>query len=654
MTLKNSLLFAIIFLSAHFISAQDYSHEFGVLTEYEKEMTSYEKDTAAEAIVIFDSGESGFYREGDGFNLYYKRYTKIKVLKESYINDADFNIPIYKGSKGDEEIVEFTAYTHNIKNGQTTTKTLTKKQLFTENINKYWDNLKFAMPDIQIGSIIEIKYQVISPYRFRLKDWEFQTYIPTIFSEYKVKMIPFYAYQLRLQGASKFDKRETYESKGLKSQYHAIEYRDNIHYFAMENVPAFRDEAFISSRQDYIMKLDFQLSQIHEYGGGTIEILSTWDKLVKDLETDQDFGSYIKKSENKFKKIAEENNLSSKDDEEKIEFILNYIKQNYNWNNHHGKYAIKTINTFLKEKTGSVAQLNLFLTGALRSVDIETYPVIISTRRNGKIIRSYPFLDPFNYVLAYATINGKRRLLDATDIYCPNDKIPQKCINDIGLIINKKDDVKWVKINRHEIALIQTDIKSTLSTDLDTLKGNFKITSTGYSAMYLRKKYSDNIEKLENQILEDGLELLDSVTTENYEDVDKPYIINYNASYLTEHINNKVFIHPFYYDVLQDNPLKESSRKYPVDMVYPKSKGYTNEIIIPDNYKIEKLPEDYFFNNKIFFLQYKVTSDNGLIKIKAVYQFKKAVYQPEEYLRIKRYFSLIIKHFNQKIVLVKK
>ena len=97
----------------------------------------------------------------------------------------------------------------------------------------------------------------------------------------------------------------------------------------------------------------------------------------------------------------------------------------------------------------------------------------------------------------------------------------------------------------------------------------------------------------------------------------------------------------------------ESSRKYPVDIVYPKSKGYSNEIIIPDNYKIEKLPEEYFFNNKIFFLQYKVTSNNGLIKINAVYQFKKAVYQPEEYLKIKRYFSLIIKHFNQKIVLVK-
>ena len=97
---KNSFLFAIIFLSVHFISAQDYSHGFGVLTDYEKKMTTYEKDTTAEAVVIFDSGESTFYRDGEGFKLKFKRHCKIKILKESYINDANFSIPIYQGPPG--------------------------------------------------------------------------------------------------------------------------------------------------------------------------------------------------------------------------------------------------------------------------------------------------------------------------------------------------------------------------------------------------------------------------------------------------------------------------------------------------------------------------------------------------------------------------
>ncbi len=646
------LLISVFFLQN--IYAQNFSHKFGEITDFEKQMTSYSKDTTAEAVIIYDSGESGFFRNGEGFELYFKRHKKIKVLKESYINNANFSIPIYKGNRGKEELISFKATTYNIKNGQLIRKSLSKGQLFTETINKYWDNLKFAMPDVQVGSIIEFEYEISSPYKFMLQDWEFQSSIPTIFSEYTVKMIPFYAYQMSLQGANKFDIRNSFEEKGLKKQYHAVQYRDMVHYFAMRDIPAFKDESFITSRDNYIVKLDFQLSQIHQYGGGTINILSTWKELVKDLEKDEDFGAYVKKSKNKFKKIAETNNILSKDDTEKMNFTINYIKQNFNWNNYNGLYAQKKIKTFLKEKTGSASQINLFLVGALKAAEIEAYPVIISTRSNGKIIRTYPFLDPFNYVLAYANINGKWKLLDATDTYCPNNKIPIKCINDIGLIINKKEDVKWIKIQRHEVALIQTKITSKLSNDLDTLIGNFEVVSKGYSAMSLRKKFRNKIEKLEKQLEEDGLELLDSISTENYDDVDKPYIIKHKSSCLTENIAGKVFIHPFFNDVMQDNPLKQKTRTYPIDMVYPKSQTYINEMQVPDNYKVEKLPKDYFFNSSLFLIQYKCEEKDGIIKTIATYQFKKAVYPPEDYSKIKHYFNLIIEKFNQKIVLVKK
>jgi len=646
------ILLTVLFVQN--ISAQNYSHTYGEITDYEKQMTSYSKDTTAEAVIIFDSGKSSFNREGEQFTLYFKRHTKIKVLKESYINNANFIIPIYKGQTDEEVIVNFKATTYNVSNGQLVQTKLDKHKLFKETINKYWDNYKFAMPDIKVGSIIEFEYEISSPFKFMLQDWEFQNSIPTIFSEYTVKMIPFYAYQMRLQGANKFDIRNSSEEKGLKKQYHAVQFRDMIHYFAMKDIPAFKDESFISSRDNYIIKLDFQLSQIHMYEGGTINVLSTWKELVKDLEKNVNFGTYVKKSKNKFKKIAEATNILSKDDTEKMNFAINHIKQNFNWNNYHGKYAQKKIKLFLKEKTGNDAQLNLFLVGALKALDLEAYPVIISTRNNGKIIRTYPFLDPFNYVLAYANINGKWKLLDATDTYCPNDKIPTKCINDIGLVINKKEDVKWIKIRRHEIALIQTKILSELSNDLDSLIGNFEVVSKGYSAMSIRKRYRNKTEKLEEQLVEDGLELLDSITTENYENVDKPYIIKHKSSCLTEHIADKTFIHPFFYDVMQDNPLKQKIRTYPVDMVYPKSKAYINEITIPENYKVEKIPENFFFNNELFLIQYNCEVKDGVIKTSASYQFKKAIYATKDYSKIKNYFDLIIEKLNQKIVLSEK
>ena len=645
-----SVLFFSLILNQ--INAQ-YSHDIGVVTDYERDMKTYDKDTSAEAVVIYDIGESGFYMIENGFNLYFKRQTKIKVLKKSYINNAEYSIPIYKGSEGSEKIQEFEAVTYNFKNGRVIKTTVSKDQIFTEHINKHWDNVKFAMSDVQAGSIIEFKYKINSPYYFQFKDWKFQNYIPTIYSEYKAKMIPFYSYQYRLQGAKKFDTENEYEESGLKKQFYNIKYRDKVYQFIMKDIPAFKNEPFITSRNDYIIKLDFQLAVIYYYGGGSNKILTTWPELSKSLEDDNKFGTYINKSKHNFKKTASQLVSNSKNDKEKVKTIIRYIKQNYNWNGRYGIFTDKTVNKFIKEKTGSIAEINLYLIGALKSQNIAVYPVILSTRKNGKIITKYPFTDPFNYILAYAEIDGKQMLLDATDTYCPFDIIPEKCYNDIGLIINEKTP-KWLKIKQNKLSITQYAITSNLSETGDSIKGNFVLSTTNYDAVKYRKKFKNNIEKIEDYYSDDNIEIIDSIKTENYENIEKNYTIKFNATSLTDRIGNKIIIHPFFGLPINDNPLKSKTRHYPIDMIYPKARYYSNNISIPDNYKVDKLPEDYFFNTPLFSLIYKVKQDNNMLYVSTSFQFKKAVYSAEDYSKIKRYFNIIIKNLNQKIVLTEK
>jgi len=641
-----------LLLFSNFLIAQTYSHDLGVVTDYERNMKHYDKDTSAEAVVIYNIGESSFYRADEGFDLAFKRQTKIKVLKESYLNNAEYSILIYKGNQGKEEIRKFEATTYNFKNGQVIKTVVNKDQLYTEKINKHWDRVKFAMPNVQIGSVIEFKYEINSPFKFLLKDWEFQDYIPTVYSEYKTKMIPFYVYQYRLQGATKFDEFNEYEDHGFQKQFYDVKYRDKVYQFIMKNIPAFKDEPFITSRNDYILKLDFQLSVIHHYGGGSVNVLSTWPELSKELENDTEFGVYINRSKNNFKKASSKLELISKTDKEKAQIIVNYIKQNYNYNGHSGIFTSKTINKFIKEKTGNVAEINLYLIGALKSQGIETYPVILSTRKNGKIITKYPFTDPFNYVLAYAKIDNKMILLDATDPFYPYDKIPVKCYNDLGFIINKKEP-KWLKIRQNRMSTSQFAMKSVISSEGDSINGNFELSSVDYDAVKYRKKFNNKTTKIEDYFIDENIELSDTMKTENYEDVEKPYIINFNFTSLTDRINNKILIDPLMNLIIKDNPLKTKTRSYPIDMIYPKSKFYENTITIPENYKPDKLPENFFFNTQLFSLVYNVTQENNTIKISASYQFKKAVYSPEDYTKIKRYFEIIIKKLNQKLVIEK-
>ena len=65
----------------------------------------------------------------------------------------------------------------------------------------------------------------------------------------------------------------------------------------MKDVPAFKSESYITSMNDYIIKVIFQLSKINYTTGGSKEIISTWPDLVKELNNNSDFGRFVAKSE---------------------------------------------------------------------------------------------------------------------------------------------------------------------------------------------------------------------------------------------------------------------------------------------------------------------------------------------------------------------
>ncbi len=645
-------MFVLLMFNNSLVS-QNYSNEYGAITQDEITMTSYPNDTTAEAVKIYDIGETGFYYVDYSFDMYFKRKTKIKVLKDSYIDNAYLLIPIYKGNAGLEKLhnIEITTYNHE-KNMIVKTQ-LDKEQIYDETVNENWILKRIAYPGVKKGSVIEIKYEIISPYKFLLRDWEFQSDIPIIYSKYITKMIPFYEYTYRFQGADKFDEYSKYQEKGYGVQAMGKDFNIMIYEFAMKNVPAFKDESFLSTVKDYIIKLDFQLSKIYHLDGSSIRILSTWEEVVKDLLKDERFGLYIKKAENDFSKIVKENNLLAKSEPERIEFALNYVKQNFSTDNYTGKYSNKTINEFLKEKKGNKGAVNLYLIGALQALEIKVFPLISSTRDNGKIVLEYPFVEPFNYVSAYVQLNDKPMVLDATDLFCPNNLLPLEVINDLGLIV-RKEDVKWINLAQIQVlSLIQNEYKATLSENADTIFGSCVTTSNNYSAMKFRKQFENKLEKIEKDIVSGNIELFDSVKTENYNDVSKPYIIKYGIFQTNNRIQNKIFIDPFFNEPLKENPLKAEERKYPVDMIYPKTVTYKTELEIPDHYRVEQLPEAFNINTDLFMLNYLATDNNGIITVNASYQFKKSVYLPEDYSKIKRYFGLIIKYLNQKIVIVK-
>ena len=650
---KQLLTLLFTFSTCQIILGQNYIKEYGKVGKDDIEMTQYPKDKDAEAVVMFDYGKSYFVLTDDSYNVIFERTTRVKVLSEAGIKWAEVEIPFYQEGGINEIIFDIEASSFNFEDGKLTKTNFDVANAFDQKINNFWSVRKFAIPNVKAGSIVEYKYKINSQYKFNLRDWEFQWKIPVIYSEYEVKMIPFYDYSWLLQGTNQLDIQESYVDKGLSQQYRSVSFQDMVHKFVKKDIPAFNNEEFITSINDYIIKIDFQLSKINYPDGGSIPIITTWKDLINDFNKHEDFGKYIKKTEKLAPKLLNAQISQLKSEKEKFNFILDYVKNNFNWNNIYGKYATKSPGKLIDEKHGNSADINLFAVGLLNSAGLLAYPVILSTRDNGKIYDKYPYSNFFNYVIISVKVDGEDILTDATDVFCLNYRIPTRCINDKGLLI-KEGAIQWIGLD----CLIPSEIITEIAIEKksDNLQLNsVKKMATEYNALYYRNNYSDDIQTIKERLESEHFTLIDStVFIQNQKEIEKPYIISYKLSSHPEVLNDKLFVTPFINEVINNNPLKQIERTYPIDMIYPEKRRFTSSVKIPDGYQIEFLPSESIINNQFFELNYSIKNDDQNIVISFYYYFKKPVYNPSDYSKIKYYFNEIVKKGNEKIVLTKK
>lgn len=248
-------------------------------------------------------------------------------------------------------------------------------------------------------------------------------------------------------------------------------------------------------------------------------------------------------------------------------------------------------------------------------------------------------------------VDGKQMLADATDPYCPNNKISIQNMNDKGLLVDK-DNMKWFSLQSPGMSGLSTSIK------IDSIgkdqQATVIVTAMDYEALYYRNLYANNHENMLGDLSKKMYVVDDaSLKFKNETDRKLSFSFIYNLGRKTEIINDKIYLQPFLNEVFSENPLKQKTRTYPVDITYPVKRIYKSEIRIPEGYKVEFLPAVSSLNDDLFDLDYFVTQNESSVNVSLTYAFKHSVYSPEEYSRVKTMFDSIVKKGSEKIVLVK-
>jgi len=634
----------------HPTSAQEYVRDFGIVANEDVEFSKVETEPDAEAVVLFDKGESSFIRGNTrAFELSFQRHLRIKILTNAGIRWAEHVITLYQDGVDYELLQDLQASTFNFENGRLTRTDLDKESVFDEKVSDHITVKKFAMPAVQKGSIIDIKYNVISPFVYRLNDWRFQSKIPTLYSFYQATMIPFYEYVFVLIGNPQLTLRNSFIKPG-KEHFGGVDYQIAVSQFATKNTPSFNDEEFFSSEDDYIQRIDFQLARVTQADGSRREIITTWPKLVAALDKHFDFGKYMDKAA-KLCKEPPFSEIKGNSDLAKLRAAVDLVKNNFSWDGYYGKFATKQPKDLVEQKTGSDADINLFLVALLRTLGLEANPVIISTRGHGKVYKDYPFDHFFNYVIAFAKIGDQYILMDGTEVHSRYDELPVRCINDQGLLI-KDGDPQWVNIVNTIPSETVSELTIAFSPALDSIKFGVKNSSGGHEGINLRRRFEDKTDVIQRLLDAEG-QRIDDITTANYKDPSQPYVVEYSATLKPEAINSSVYFSPFLNTPPKQSEFKSATRKYPVDLVYPRNDRYLSTITIPDGYKLESVPKGYKLNNVLYNLLFDIEEiGTNTLRITGQFELKHAIYKPEHYMAIKLASDKAVELFNQKLAIV--
>jgi hypothetical protein len=657
---KNGVLFLFVFVVANAFSQ---SLNIEEVTKAELKQVQDENETSAEAAILYKKGRTYFkYSSKAGFVSYTEIALKIKIYKKEGLKWANFQIPYYTGYKflEDEYIDIKKANTYNLENDKIIKDKVTGESKFKDAVNEYWSVKKITFPNVKVGSVIELNYELRTENLSELPDFQYQYEIPVNKVEYTTIIPEFYIYKGIKMGYVDIETdavlENTFQSFENKySQTVSMSFKQIKTSYKAQNVPALEEEKYVNNINNYYSKIKHELEVIRMPEEKPKPIATTWNDIAKSIYSQKEFGGELEKNKyflDDLRVILKEADSL----ETKMNKVFNHVKNRMSWDGNYGYYPRKEVEKAYVERTGNVAEINLILTAMLRLSGLEAYPILLSTRDNG--LAAFPNKTFLNYVIASVSINGKIYLLDATDKISNVNFIPTRALNQYGVLMKKDGTSEEIDLMPKTNSHISTNVLATINNKgeatgkvrnqyLEYNAYNFKEKNEGYATESL-------IEKLEKSY--QGLEISE-YKIQGTSDFSKPIVENYSftSTNSVEMIADKFYVSPLLFFGLIENPFKQVARKYSVDFVFPYQQKFNISLKLPDDYSIERIPDPkaIALPDNLGVMKYNISATGNQVQLLYTFEINQAIIGAEYYEALKNFYKEIINKQTEKIVLKK-
>ena len=622
---------------------------FGEIPDGDLGMEIYKEDPSADAVVLDEYCQVKLTTIED-ITVVSDHHIRLKIINTDGLDYANIEIPYGISDK----VIGIKAATYNLENGETVVNEVDRKSFYYEKTSRYRQTLRFTMPNVRVGSVIEYKYTLQSPAYFTLCSMEFQKEIPVRVIGLRVEIPGYFEYKFIPRGNFsnvKYTRREQIMMFGGSSV------GGYIGQWYSYNMPASREEPFSTGSEDYYTSLSFELSKINVRGYYFEDISPTYVNLSGKLLERDDFGLFYEKN-NFLRGKTEEIIGGAGSETEKLRRIYRFVTELMMWNGINDYTASGTLKKVFSDEKGNAADINLLLLAMLRAAGISSEPVILSTREHGNLNPFFAIIQRFDYVVVAARADGDQYVIDATDPLRPFNMLPLYCLNGEGWALLGMNG-SWVDIRNKERYQESINLDMDLQED-GSVKGHAVNSYESYDALAVRKicklegteAYTDYMRYVNN-----GWKISD-LKLENLSNNEEPVAETFNFS-ITDaaDINGDfIYLNPVQYDRLESNPYYSEERISPVDLACPSAQVCRYRITVPDDFEVQEMPLTLKTQLEGGGAEYSYTlsRDGRIITLETELKFRDFRFNPERYNAIRDFYARIIQKQAEVIVLKRK
>ena len=659
-------------MGATSLVAQNY--KFGKISNEELQEKFNPLDSTANATILYSSEKIHYeYTRDRGFFKIQEVHKRIKIYNKEGFRWASKEIAMYdKNTSTKDVMLNLKGETYNLLEGKVVGSKLKKSGIFEEETNKYWAKTKFTLPNVKVGSVIEYKYRISSPLNMIIDDAILQELIPVKKLDYQVRVPEFYNFKTYYNPQSILKPQIVTSSKrknvqvtwteqdwslgGKRNKYERnIDYKEVIYTVSEENIPALKQEIYVSNLNNYRSKLSFELASTKSFNMDFKSYSSDWNSITKVIYDNQYFGGQLNKV-NYFKKDIDALMNGGVATNAKVPTIFEFVKSKIKWNGFYGVYSNEGVRKAYEAGEGSVSDINLMLIAMLRYVGVKANPILVSTKSNG--IPLFATRQGFNYVICGVEEQNEVVFLDATEKFAAINTLPERALNWQGRLIREHGSSSWVSLFPKENSVTTTMLSVNLNEEL-IFNGKLRSQKTDYFASNYRNKYTGlaNEDLIKNLSKDKGEIEISNLEVKNERNMFKPILQSYEFAYEdgVEEIGNEVYVDPLLFLTNTENVFNQEERKYNIDFNFPRTQKTIVSITIPDGYKVKSVPEGVrlAMSDELGDYSFLVKQNGNKVQVSQTLKVNFPIIPATYYPELKEVYTKLVQKNAEKIVLEK-